>query len=69
MPKIYLSPSTQESHPYIPGSGSAEYNMNRLADALETFLYANGLILIHNTPDMTAASTIAPANRVGGVAW
>jgi len=32
MPKIYLSPSTQESNPYITGSGSEEYNMNRLAD-------------------------------------
>lgn len=30
MPKIYLSPSTQESNPYITGSGSEEYNMNRL---------------------------------------
>ena len=28
MPKIYLSPSTQESNPYITGSGSEEYNMN-----------------------------------------
>lgn len=34
MPKIYLSPSTQESNPYITGSGSEEYNMNLLADAL-----------------------------------
>lgn len=38
MPKIYLSPSTQESNPYITGSGSEEYNMNRLADALEPYL-------------------------------
>jgi len=36
MPKIYLSPSTQESNPYITGSGSEEYNMNRLAGAGET---------------------------------
>ena len=43
MPKIYLSPSTQESNPYITGSGSEEYNMNRLADALEPYLYANGI--------------------------
>lgn len=28
MPKIYLSPSTQESNPYITGSGSEEYNIN-----------------------------------------
>ena len=44
MPKIYLSPSTQESNPYITGSGSEEYNMNRLADALEPYLYASGSV-------------------------
>ena len=66
MPKIYLSPSTQESNPYITGSGSEEYNMNRLADALEPYLYANGIRFVRNTPDMTAASSIAQANRLGG---
>ena len=34
MPIIYLSPSTQEWNQYVTGSGSEEYNMNRLADAL-----------------------------------
>lgn len=38
MPKIYLSPSTQDWNPYITGSGSEEYNMNLLADALEPYL-------------------------------
>ena len=66
MPKIYLSPSTQESNPYITGSGSEEYNMTRLADALEPYLYANGIRFVRNTPDMTAASSIAQANRLGG---
>ena len=66
MPKIYLSPSTQESNPYITGSGSEEYNMNRLADALDPYLYANGIRFVRNTPDMTAASSIAQANRLGG---
>ena len=66
MPKIYLSPSTQESNPYITGSGSEEYNMNRLADALEPYLYANSIRFVRNTPDMTAASSIARANRLGG---
>lgn len=63
MPKIYLSPSTQESNPYITGSGSEEYNMNRLADALEPYLYANGIPLCAQHADMTAASSIAQANR------
>ena len=66
MPKIYLSPSTQESNPYITGSGSEEYNMNLLADALEPYLYSNGIRFVRNTPDMTAASSIAQANRLGG---
>ena len=66
MPKIYLSPSTQESNPYITGSGSEEYNMNLLADALEPYLYANGIRFVRNTPEMTAASSIAQANRIGG---
>ena len=41
MPRIYLSPSTQTWNPYADGSGSEEYWMNLLADALEPYLYAN----------------------------
>src|SRR5574344_621557 len=66
MPKIYLSPSTQESNPYITGSGSEEYNMNLLADELEPYLYSNAISFVRNTPDMTAASSIAQANSIGG---
>ncbi|MBQ9458995.1 MAG: N-acetylmuramoyl-L-alanine amidase [Oscillospiraceae bacterium] len=66
MPKIYLSPSTQESNPYITGSGSEEYNMNLLADALEPYLLSNGIQWVRNTPQMTAASSIRQANTLGG---
>ncbi len=66
MPKIYLSPSTQESNPYITGSGSEEYNMNLLADALEPHLLSNGIRWVRNTPQMTAASSIQQANAIGG---
>ena len=38
MPKIYLSPSTQDWNMYVTGSGSEEYNMNLLADALVPYL-------------------------------
>ena len=41
MPRIFLSPSTQDWNPYVDGSGSEEYWMNLLADALEPYLYAN----------------------------
>ena len=43
MPIIYLSPSTQEWNMYVTGSGSEEYNMNRLADALVPYLRSNGI--------------------------
>ena len=42
MPKIYLSPSTQDWNMYVTGSGSEEYNMNLLADALEMCIRDRG---------------------------
>ena len=43
MPIIFLSPSTQEWNSYVTGSGSEEYNMNLLADAMEPYLLSNGI--------------------------
>ena len=63
MPIIYLSPSTQESNPYITGSGSEEYNMNLLADEMIPYLLSNAIQYTRNTPDMTAASSIRQANQ------
>ena len=63
MPIIYLSPSTQEKNQYVTGSGSEEYNMNLLADALVPYLLSNGIRYVRNTPDMTAASSVRQANR------
>ena len=62
MPRIYLSPSTQEYNSYITGAGSEEYFMNLLADAMEPYLLANTIRFTRNTPDMTAASSIRQAN-------
>ena len=62
MPIIYLSPSTQDWNMYVTGSGSEEYNMNLLADALVPYLLSNGIQYSRNTPDMTAASSIRQAN-------
>ena len=61
MPRIYLSPSTQEYNPYITGLGSEEYYMNLIADAMEPYLRANAIRWTRNSPDMTAASSIAQA--------
>lgn len=63
MPIIYLSPSTQEWNPYITGSGSEEYNMNLLSDHMIPYLNSNAIAYRRNTPDMTAASSIAQANQ------
>ena len=63
MPIIYLSPSTQESNPYVTGSGSEEYWMTRLADAMIPYLKSSGIRYTRNTPDMTAGSSIRQANE------
>ena len=62
MPIIYLSPSTQDWNMYVTGSGSEEYNMNRLADALVPYLLSNGIRYQRNRPEMTAGSSIREAN-------
>ena len=62
MPIIYLSPSTQDWNPYVTGSGSEEYWMNRIADAMEPYLRANGIRYRRNDPDTSAAAAIREAN-------
>ena len=62
MPRIYLSPSTQEKNLYVTG-GTEEYYMNRIADAMEPWLAANGIHWTRNTPEMTAASSIAQSKE------
>ncbi len=61
MPTIYLSPSTQEFNPYT-GGGNEEYYMNLIADAMEPYLAASGIQFVRNTPEMTAATSIAASN-------
>ena len=61
MPIIYLSPSTQEFNPYYGGGNEEEY-MNLIADAMEPYLVASGIRFVRNSPDMTAADSIAQSN-------
>ena len=61
MPIIYLSPSTQEWNPDITG-GTEEYYMNQIADAMIPYLRSCGIRYVRNTPEMTAASSIAASN-------
>ena len=62
MPIIYLSPSTQDWNLYVTGSGSEEYWMNRIADAMEPYLRANGIRYRRNDPNTSAAAAIREAN-------
>ena len=62
MPKIYLSPSTQEGNLYVTG-GSEEYYMNLIADAMEPYLRSSGIQYTRNSRDMSAADAIRQSNR------
>ena len=61
MPRIFLSPSTQQYNEYVTG-GNEEFYMNQIADRMEPLLRSNGIMFTRNTPDMTAASSIAASN-------
>ena len=61
MPRIYLSPSTQEGNMYVIG-GSEEYYMNLIADEMEPYLRSSGIVYTRNSPSMTAAGAIAQSN-------
>ncbi len=61
MPKVFLSPSTQEFNPYITG-GNEELYMNLLADRMEPYLRSSGIQYVRNNPAKTAAGAIADSN-------
>ena len=62
MPKIFLSPSTQEYNQYITGAGSEEYFMNLLADAMEPLLLSNGIQYVRNDPQGTVSTSSQQSN-------
>ncbi len=62
MPKIYLSPSTQEYNITALGN-SEEYYMNLIADAMMPYLRSSGIQVVRNTPEMTAGSSITQSNN------
>ena len=62
MPRIFLSPSTQEWNPYVTKGQNEELVMNRLADAMEPYLRSTGIAYIRNDPERNAAGAIADSN-------
>ena len=61
MPRLFLSPSTQEWNPYT-GGGNEEQYMNLIADRMEPYLRASGISFVRNDPDRNVAGAIADSN-------
>lgn len=61
MPTLFLSPSAQESNPYITGGNEEQY-MNLLADAMEPYLRSTGIQFTRNNPDNTLSQIIQQSN-------
>lgn len=61
MPKVFLSPSTQEFNIYVNG-GSEEYYMNLLADRMEPYLLSSGIKFVRNNPDSQFSGAIRDSN-------
>lgn len=61
MPKVFLSPSTQEWNPYV-GEGNEEYYMNLIADRMEPYLRASGITFVRNDPNRNVTGAIADSN-------
>lgn len=62
MPELFLSPSTQEFNVYYDGSGSEEYYMNLIADAMEPYLVASGITFTRNDPNGTVGASVRQSN-------
>lgn len=61
MPKVFLSPSTQEWNKYN-GGGNEEQYMNLVADAMEPYLRASGIEFTRNVPERNVTGAIADSN-------
>lgn len=62
MPELFLSPSTQEYNLYYDGSGSEEYYMNLIANAMEPYLVASGISFTRNDPSATVGASVRQSN-------
>lgn len=61
MPKIFLSPSTQEWNSYVTGGNEEQY-MNLVADRMEPYLRASGISYVRNDPSRNVTGAIADSN-------
>ena len=61
MPKVFLSPSTQEWNKYAT-EGNEELYMNLLADRMEPYLRSSGIAFVRNDPDRNVQGAIQDSN-------
>lgn len=61
MPRVYLSPSTQDFNQFING-GSEEYYMNLIVDAMIPYLRASGIEFTRNNPGDSVSKIIERSN-------
>ena len=61
MPKVFLSPSTQEWNQYAT-DGNEELYMNLLADRIEPYLRSCGIDFVRNDPDRNVTGAISDSN-------
>lgn len=61
MPKVFLSPSTQEWNQYAT-SGNEELYMNLLADRIEPYLRSSGIAFVRNDPSRNVNGAIQDSN-------
>lgn len=61
MPKVFLSPSTQEWNKYAT-EGNEEYYMNMLADMMEPYMMSSGISFTRNDPGRNVGGAIADSN-------
>ncbi len=62
MPRVFVSPSTQEANLYVDG-GNEEYYMNLIADELVPYLTASGIDVVRNDPNKPLSSAIKLSNE------
>lgn len=61
MPRVFLSPSTQENNYYVTG-GTEEQYMNLLCDQVIPYLQSSGIAYTRNDRSQSASAAIAQAN-------
>lgn len=61
MPKVFLSPSTQEWNKYAT-EGNEELYMNLLADRMEPYLRSSGITFVRNDPNRNVQGAIKDSN-------